>query len=38
MTALGTTVVYNAEGRIVARLIEPNKEQLASAFKQAGAS
>jgi thiol-disulfide isomerase/thioredoxin len=38
VTALGTTVVYNAEGRIVARLIEPNKEQLASAFKQAGAS
>ncbi len=38
VTALGTTVVYDAEGRIVARLIEPSKEQLASAFKQAGAS
>lgn len=37
VTALGTTVVYAADGRIVARLVEPTGEQLASAFERAGA-
>jgi cytochrome oxidase Cu insertion factor (SCO1/SenC/PrrC family) len=34
--ALGTTVVYDGQGRIVSRLIEPNGSELAAAFRKAG--
>lgn len=37
VTALGTTVVYDRDGAIVARLIEPGADDLAAAFGQAGA-
>lgn len=36
--ALGTTIVYDADGRIVAELIEPGKDQLLAAFREAGVS
>ncbi|MGH2743570.1 MAG: TlpA family protein disulfide reductase [Thermoleophilaceae bacterium] len=36
--ALGTTIVYDADGRIVSELIEPSKDQLESAFRKAGVS
>lgn len=34
--ALGTTVIYDAKGRIVDRLIEPGMGELAGAFRKAG--
>lgn len=37
ITALGTTVVYDQQGRIVDRLIEPGADELTAAFRQAGA-
>jgi cytochrome oxidase Cu insertion factor (SCO1/SenC/PrrC family) len=36
INALGTTIVYNAKGRIVARMIEPDLGQLEAAFRKAG--
>lgn len=36
--ALGTTVIYDDAGEIVARLIEPSKDQLRAAFARAGVS
>ena len=36
--ALGTTVVYNSAGEIIARLIEPSKDQLRAALARAGVS
>lgn len=36
ITALGTTVIYDATGTVVARLIEPGREELAAAFRRAG--
>lgn len=38
VTALGTTVVFDANGRIVERLIEPGRGQLEAAFRKAGLS
>lgn len=38
VTALATTVIYDANGRIVERVIEPNADQLDDAFRKAGAS
>lgn len=37
VTALGTTVVYDRDGALVARLVEPGAGDLAAAFRQAGA-
>jgi len=36
--ALGTTVIYDARGRIVARMIEPGMAELQAGFAKAGAS
>lgn len=36
VTALGTTIIYNARGQILARLIEPGLTQLTSGFRAAG--
>lgn len=38
VSALGTAIVYDAHGRIVARLIEPDLGQWEAAFRQAGAA
>jgi len=38
ITALGTLVVYNANGAVVDRLIDPDRSQIASALRKAGAS
>lgn len=37
ITALGTVVIYDAHGRIVERLVEPTRDELAAAFRAAGA-
>ncbi len=34
--ALGTTIVYDARGKLVTRLIEPTEQQLRAAFQRAG--
>lgn len=36
IAALGTAVVYDAEGRIVAQMIEPTTDQFDRAFRDAG--
>lgn len=38
ITALGALVVYNANGAVVDRLIDPDRSQIASALRKAGAS
>jgi len=38
VTALGTTIVYDGDNRIVAKLIEPTEDELLAAFRTAGAS
>jgi hypothetical protein len=37
ITALGTVVIYDARGREVERLIDPTRDQIAAAFRAAGA-
>jgi hypothetical protein len=37
ITALGTVIIYDAHGRIVERLVEPTRGELAAAFQAAGA-
>jgi hypothetical protein len=36
ITTLGTVIVYDAEGKIVAKSVEPRMEDLEDAFKRAG--
>jgi hypothetical protein len=38
ITALGTVLIYDAQGRIVERLIDPKRDQLEAAFREAGAA
>lgn len=36
--ALGTTIVYDADAEVVAKLVEPTRDELVSAFREAGVS
>jgi hypothetical protein len=36
ITALGTAIVYDATGRIVARVVEPSLQELRAGFRDAG--
>lgn len=38
ITGLGTTIVYNARGRILARATDPTERQLEAALREAGVS
>lgn len=38
ITALGTTLVYDAQGRVSARLSEPGRDQIEAAFRKVGVS
>ena len=36
ITALGTVIIYDAEGKIVARVVEPSLQELRAGFREAG--